>query len=119
MTEQPPQPQQYPAGWYDDPDGGGGKRYFDGTQWTEDRAPAGDPAAGTAPYAAPATTADGKSTEVTGVIIAGYVLAVLIPIIGLIIGFTQMNKNVHGTRVIIVSVAVMVLSFLLILSSGG
>jgi uncharacterized RDD family membrane protein YckC len=28
-----------PAGWYPDPDGSGGQRYFDGTDWTEHRAP--------------------------------------------------------------------------------
>lgn len=26
-----------PAGWYPDPGGGSGQRYFDGTQWTEHR----------------------------------------------------------------------------------
>jgi hypothetical protein len=29
-----------PAGWYPDPDGSGGQRYWDGTIWTEHRAPA-------------------------------------------------------------------------------
>lgn len=29
-----------PAGWYPDPDGIPGQRYFDGTNWTEQRAPA-------------------------------------------------------------------------------
>jgi uncharacterized RDD family membrane protein YckC len=28
-----------PAGWYPDPDGSGGQRYFDGTDWTGHRAP--------------------------------------------------------------------------------
>ncbi|WP_205635020.1 DUF2510 domain-containing protein [Mycolicibacterium elephantis] len=28
-----------PAGWYPDPSGGPGQRYFDGTQWTESRMP--------------------------------------------------------------------------------
>ena len=31
-----------PAGWYDDPDDPGSKRYWDGTTWTDDRAPAWD-----------------------------------------------------------------------------
>ena len=30
---------QQPPNWYPDPDGGGGLRYWDGTQWTENRAP--------------------------------------------------------------------------------
>jgi Domain of unknown function (DUF4352)/Protein of unknown function (DUF2510) len=29
-----------PAGWYPDPDGSGGQRYWDGSQWTEHRSPA-------------------------------------------------------------------------------
>jgi hypothetical protein len=29
-----------PAGWYADPDGSGGQRYWDGSAWTEHRAPA-------------------------------------------------------------------------------
>ena len=29
-----------PAGWYPDPDGSGGQRYWDGSTWTEHRAPA-------------------------------------------------------------------------------
>jgi Domain of unknown function (DUF4352)/Protein of unknown function (DUF2510) len=29
-----------PAGWYPDPDGSGGQRYWDGSQWTEHRFPA-------------------------------------------------------------------------------
>src|SRR5690349_23884053 len=29
-----------PAGWYPDPDGTGGQRYWDGAAWTEHRSPA-------------------------------------------------------------------------------
>jgi hypothetical protein len=37
-----------PAGWYPDPDGSGGQRYWDGSAWTEHRAPASpEPAAPT------------------------------------------------------------------------
>ncbi|WP_347133336.1 DUF4352 domain-containing protein [Mycobacterium sp. DL] len=34
---------QTPAGWYSDPDGSGGQRYWDGHAWTEHRAPAPQP----------------------------------------------------------------------------
>ncbi|MEN4477935.1 DUF4352 domain-containing protein [Mycolicibacterium cosmeticum] len=34
-----------PAGWYPDPDGTGGQRYWDGTAWTEHQAPAQQPPA--------------------------------------------------------------------------
>lgn len=32
-----------PAGWYSDPDGSGGQRYWDGNSWTQHRAPATPP----------------------------------------------------------------------------
>ena len=39
-----------PAGWYSDPDGSGGQRYWDGSAWTEHRAPAApEPAAPSQP----------------------------------------------------------------------
>jgi TM2 domain-containing membrane protein YozV len=31
---------QTPAGWYPDPSGAPGQRYFDGKEWTDNRAPA-------------------------------------------------------------------------------
>src|SRR6185312_9265795 len=40
-----------PAGWYPDPDGSGGQRYWDGSTWTEHRAPA-------APFFEPEPTAE-------------------------------------------------------------
>jgi Protein of unknown function (DUF2510)/Domain of unknown function (DUF4352) len=42
-----------PAGWYPDPDGSGGQRYWDGTSWTEHRSPAevADPPANEEPTA--------------------------------------------------------------------
>ncbi|SHT35868.1 Protein of uncharacterised function (DUF2510) [Mycobacteroides abscessus subsp. abscessus] len=39
MTTQPPPPP--PPGWYPDPSGKSGQRYFDGTKWTVTQAPAG------------------------------------------------------------------------------
>lgn len=43
-----------PAGWYPDPDGSGGQRYWDGSVWTEHRSPAPPPAP--APTPAPEPT---------------------------------------------------------------
>jgi Protein of unknown function (DUF2510) len=34
-TSQPPNPAAIPAGWYSDPAGGNGKRWWDGSRWTE------------------------------------------------------------------------------------
>jgi Domain of unknown function (DUF4352)/Protein of unknown function (DUF2510) len=45
-----------PAGWYPDPDGSGGQRYWDGSGWTEHRSPASRaPADSTAPAEPPDT----------------------------------------------------------------
>jgi outer membrane biosynthesis protein TonB len=45
-----------PAGWYPDPDGSGGQRYWDGSVWTEHRSPAApEPTAPTAPAEPPAS----------------------------------------------------------------
>lgn len=38
-----------PSGWYPDPSGAPGQRYFDGTQWTEQRMPPAAPATVSAP----------------------------------------------------------------------
>lgn len=45
-----------PAGWYPDPDGAGGQRYWDGSTWTEHRSPAVDTTPAAAEPAAPAQT---------------------------------------------------------------
>src|SRR6476620_4302306 len=43
-----------PAGWYPDPDGSGGQRYWDGSAWTEHRSPATpEPTAPTTPAEPP------------------------------------------------------------------
>jgi hypothetical protein len=45
-----------PAGWYPDPDGSGGQRYWDGSVWTEHRSPAAyEPTEPTAPAEPPAS----------------------------------------------------------------
>ena len=36
----PPGPPPPPPGWYPDPSGAAGQRYFDGSRWSENRAPA-------------------------------------------------------------------------------
>ena len=54
-----------PAGWYPDPDGSGGQRYWDGNIWTEHRSPAAPAAPPPAPAepSAPAEPAPPGSWE--------------------------------------------------------
>ena len=52
-----------PAGWYPDPDGSGGQRYWDGTTWTEHRFPAAPVAPPPAPVEPPAPAEPAPSAE--------------------------------------------------------
>lgn len=83
-------------GWYPDPNDSSTNRYWDGSDWTDSRAPA---------TAKPGT----KQQDADGTIIAGYIFAVLIPIVGFIIGLTQINKNRHGIWVVVASIAAFVI----------
>lgn len=104
-----PPPSQPPAGWYSDPTVPGGQRYWDGAAWTDHAVgptPAGAPAQGAyypaqGGYAPPQE----KEQEATGTIIAGYIFAVIFPLVGFVIGLTQINRNRHGLWVVLLSVA--------------
>ncbi len=82
-------------GFYPDPNDPKVERYWDGRKWTESRQPAG--------LGRGAVATGGKEQEATGIIIAGYIFAVLMPLVGFIIGLTQINKNRHGIWVVVVS----------------
>ena len=87
------EPAQLPvAGWYPDPDDPEhSQRYWDGARWTDQRAP----------YAQPPSKA--KSGD--GLVAAGYVFSLLIPIVGLIIGGVLLGrKDKHGPWVFGLSV---------------
>ena len=72
-----------PAAWYADPENPQGMRYWDGERWTENR---------TDYLAAPPKKAVGE-----GMVAAGYITAVLFPIVGVVIGIIAMNRgNRHG-----------------------
>ena len=105
----PPPPSQPPAGWYTDPHVPGGQRYWDGSDWTEHVAsPAPPPMQSAQPVAAGYGPPQEKEQEATGTIIAGYVFAVIFPIVGFVIGLTQINRNRHGLWVVLVAVAAFV-----------
>lgn len=66
-----------PAGWYPDPDGSGGQRYYDGRSWTEHRAAAQQPTAYEAPPLDAVTAAPRKSGP-NGKVITGVVAAIVV-----------------------------------------
>jgi hypothetical protein len=101
MTETPtPGP-----GFYPDPNDPNVERYWDGQKWTESRQPIG-------------RRPGEKEQEANGVIIAGYVLAVLIPLVGFILGLTQINRNRHGLWVVILSVVAFAVWYAIVMSSS-
>lgn len=54
-----------------------------------------------------------KEQQVTGIVIAGYICAVLLPVAGAVIGATQLNRNRHGIWIVGISIAMVVLGILL------
>ena len=92
-----------PPGWYSDPDDPATQRYWDGAQWTENRAPgtAVAPAAYGAPVApaaygapvAPAVPTNGKATASMILGIVGLLILYLIgPILALVFGYQAKNE---------------------------
>jgi hypothetical protein len=99
-----PTPNATPTpGWYPDPYDPETTRYWDGSKWTENRS----------------QLRTGKEQKADGVIVVGYILAVLMPLIGFIIGLTQINKNRHGLWVVVVSIAAFLIYLLLIAGAAS
>ena len=77
MTDTPP------AGWYADPEDPSQQRYWDGSAWTEHRAPGAQPAPAAKPSYSPDYTAQQaqqgwqQNTETSGGAIAALVLGIL------------------------------------------
>jgi hypothetical protein len=97
-----------PAGWYPDPAQPGGRRYWDGRSWSEQTAAPSEPA---------------KPSVSSGLAAAGYVSALFVPILGLILGAVAAKKHNgvgtnHGAWIIAIAGASFVVS-LLILSAGS
>src|ERR1700750_1929491 len=78
-----------PAGWYPDPSGAPGQRYFDGAQWTEQRTPAPEQAGarGTNPIGLSALVASIVGfifACVKGVLVVGWVLLPIAFVLGIV-----------------------------------
>lgn len=81
-----------PAGWYPHPSMAGTQRYWDGSRWTDHVAP-GAPAAAVRP------------PDHSGLIVGGWITAIMIPIVGFVIGCVLLSKSSgNGVAIMIVSV---------------
>jgi Protein of unknown function (DUF2510) len=114
-ADPPPPP---PAGWYVNPSGSG-QRYWDGEQWTDSFSGAGPPP--------PESLAEDRSVADAsgnmGLVISGYVLAVVVPLVGFILGIvaaTRPQKRIskHGVWIVVVSIVVTALDLIVVLHSG-
>lgn len=83
-----------PAGWYPDPQMAHTQRYWDGAAWTDHRAPL-------TPQSAPA--APEAQTVAENVKVVGMLTAIFLPLVGFIIGLTQINKRGNDGLVIVVT----------------
>lgn len=115
-----------PAGWYPDPTGAAAERYWDGIAWSTEFTRSAPPAQGMMPGAVPgairavpyptygaAYYAPTATSSTPGIVVVGYVFAVLFPLIGLILAALTSGSNdpavkPHGTKIALVAVAAMV-----------
>ena len=81
-------------GWHKDPNDASQWRYWDGQQWTE--------------HYAPRPPGSDTSTSDDGLVTAGWICAILIPLVGLIIGLVLISRgdSDQGGWIAAVSVAV-------------
>lgn len=95
MTEQRAAP-----GWYPHPSMAGTQRYWDGAGWTDHVAPA-------APHGAAVKPA--VSGPLIGV---GYVAALMLPLVGFVIGAVVLGKGeqVHGVAMMVLAAVVTVIA---------
>lgn len=101
--------EQIHAGWYTDPEGSGHLRWWDGTQWTKQYSPAAS--AGASPRQAdPANN---------GLAMVGFITAILIPVVGFVIGLVLAGKSDRrGGQIVGLSVGIFLL-FLVAFSVGA
>lgn len=114
---------QVPPGWYADPMGGGGERYWDGIAWSDhftrqspQQAPPPTPALpmSAGPHFEVVENRPVRNpSDGNGLVVAGWVCAILFPLIGLIIGVVISSRNdPRGKWVIAVSAGMMLLSYI-------
>ena len=85
-----------PAGWHPDPGDPAFLRWWDGTTWTDQRQPRPPDAS------VPSTEEEGS-----GMAVAGFVLAILLPFIGFLVGLAMIaGRRRYGGWVVLTSVVV-------------
>jgi Protein of unknown function (DUF2510) len=91
---------QSPPGWYRDPEDPSKEWYWDGEKWTESR---------------PRSAAPLGTGKPTGWVVAGYICAVLFPLVGAIIAFVPLRNrdSPHWKPVFWLSIAVILISLAL------
>lgn len=94
-----------PAGWYPDPSQPMTMRYWSGSEWTTQRSPMQQPQ----PQPQQERVAD-------GVMALGVLTGIFIPLIGFIIGLTQINKKGGGA---IVATSVVAFFVWILIMSGA
>jgi hypothetical protein len=96
-----------PPGWYPDPANAAARRYWDGSAWTQQIAAGVQPTPPSVP---------------TGLVVGGYVSAVLVPLLGFILGSVAIKKHEgtganHGVWIVVTAASMSVLYFLML--AGG
>jgi hypothetical protein len=100
-------------GWYDVPDRPNTKGYWDGQRWTGEYAPS----MSLTPRSTPAVTSESQSAGT--LVVAGYIMAVLLPLLGFILGMIATTRPAKATArqgpwIIAVSVAAFVIYLFLL-----
>jgi Protein of unknown function (DUF2510) len=100
-------------GWYPD---GDRMRYWNGMEWTDQTRPAAQPSGGPSPQA---------EWGGTGLALVGYVLAVLLPPIGFVLGIVAVTRppghqsRKHGVRIIVLSIVAGIVWIVIALHSSS
>jgi hypothetical protein len=103
-----PPPSDVPADWYPDPDEPATRRYWDGEEWTEWTEQA---------YERDFGGEQGSKNDT--LVVIGWITAVLIPIVGLILGIVAASRgDKRGTYVIICSIVFFLLGFIYLSAKG-
>lgn len=111
-----------PAGWYPDPRRPGTQRYWDGRRWTDQIAPLPPQAQPPTPlFVPPQAPAEPRAD---GLVVPGYILAFLIPLVGLILGIVVASRHKgtgtnHGVWIIVVAVCSFIFWTAVLSSSDG